>query len=125
MEAKIFVHLNGSSVVCVGNLAARERRMDARTGQHDHGDHVVGVAEAKRSADKQFDLVVNSLHPGVGEMVFRSRYNGVEEPLNLQAQVTKHRDSAPLRPRNPLIQGGDNLVRTRLERVRRRFSFSK
>ena len=63
-----WVQKDEASVVCVGSSTARESRMKFRAGEHDHSHHIVHIAEAKGSADDEFDLVISRLGASIGQL---------------------------------------------------------
>ena len=64
----ITTRLLEASAVCVGSSTARESRMKFRAGEHDHSYHIVHIAEAKGSADDEFDLVISRLGASIGQL---------------------------------------------------------
>jgi len=90
--------------------------MEARRGKHNHGDQVIEVTETVGRANDQFDFVVGSLDPSIGEPVPRRSNNGIKVALDLLAQVPENRDPAPLSPVYPLFEQDSNLVRAGFER---------
>lgn len=67
-------------------------------------------------ANGQLDFVVGGPGPSIGEPVPRRSNNGVKVPLDLLAQITEHRDSAPLGTVHPFLEQGGNLVRAGFDR---------
>ena len=74
-----------ASVVCVGSSTARESRMKFRAGEHDHSYHIVHIAEAKGSADDEFDLVVSRLGASIRQLEPCGGNDGREVTLDFPA----------------------------------------